>query len=132
MSPSLFQVHYTNPLEALTGWHNGMPPMSLFQVHYTNPPEALTGWHNGMPPMSLFLCSLKEAAFISKGPDGSGAVMRMGGAAQVCYRSKNELGCLSILIQALAFWPREGVWKGWQVAGPGRINTHQDTGLKAA
>eukprot|EP00955_Chlamydomonas_euryale_P112398 366130-Chlamydomonas_euryale.AAC.25 len=52
------------------------------QVHYTAQPEALASWQNGLPQHVQYFHSLKEACFISRGPDGSAAVMKMTGPAQ--------------------------------------------------
>ncbi|GIL66087.1 hypothetical protein Vafri_19695 [Volvox africanus] len=51
-------------------------------VHYTYPPDILVGWDTGATPQAQFMNSLKEACYICRGTDGSGAVMRMGSTAQ--------------------------------------------------
>ncbi|KAG1666291.1 hypothetical protein FOA52_004772 [Chlamydomonas sp. UWO 241] len=51
-------------------------------IHYTGLPEVLAGWHNALPQAAQFFHSLKEAAFIARGPDGSSSIMKMTGAAQ--------------------------------------------------
>jgi len=66
------------------------PPMVLsrdlpwrLQMHCTSPPESITGLQSkGQTPQASFTNSLKEAAYILRGPEGAAAVMRAAGHLQ--------------------------------------------------
>ncbi|GLC38514.1 hypothetical protein PLESTB_001733600 [Pleodorina starrii] len=82
-------------------------------VHYTHPPDTLVGWDTGATPQAQFMNSLKEACYICRGTEGSGAVMRMGSAAQDDLWSAVQAGDVASYRAALeclkmAPMPRQG------------------------
>lgn len=66
-------IHYTTPHPSSTATTSSSS---------SEPSSAAAGWENGLPSQALFYHSLKEAAFICRGPDGAASVMKMTGTAQ--------------------------------------------------
>ena len=69
--------------------HNPVMIIWELELHYSSPPNDsdcfTVSWISGQQQQAILFSSLKEAAFIARGPDGCSSVMRMSGPAQENY-----------------------------------------------